>query len=172
MAEGQEKCEREQCLKILFKEVPTSQLGTPASLNLGFLHLCQAEPFRFKQDISHLPGVWASLRIGFVFVQIRSQGPRGLQPNPIFPFLPLKLIARKTLCSRGQLGAQEAILYSWFPSWVNLSRHRAISIYPLRPLGSLLFHCFPHTLPFVMASPGSLTSCLGPGNPAPLISLP
>lgn len=37
-------------------------------------------------------------------------------------------------------------------------------------LGSLLFHGFPTTLPFVTASPGP--PGLGPGNPAALLSLP
>lgn len=73
-------------------------------------------PFSFKQDISHLPVVWAGLGLALCLPSSRSQGSRGLQPYPISPSLPLKLIARKTPCSRGRMGAQEAILCSWFPS--------------------------------------------------------
>lgn len=72
-------------------------------------------PFSFKQDISHLPMVWAGLGIGSVFTQFKVSRIQGPPTYPISPSLPLKLIARKTPCSRGQIGAQEAILCSWFP---------------------------------------------------------
>lgn len=55
-------------------------------------------PFSFKQDISHLPVVWAGLGIGSVFTQFkisRIQGP------PTLPHLPFS--ALETHCQRDSL---------------------------------------------------------------------
>lgn len=55
-------------------------------------------PFSFKQDISHLPVVWAGLAIGSVFTQFkisRIQGP------PTLPHLPFS--ALETHCQRDSL---------------------------------------------------------------------
>lgn len=76
-------------------------------------------PFSFKQDISPPPrglgwsGDWLC-----VYPVQDLKDPGASKPTPISPSLPLKLIARETPCSRGQMGAQKAILCSWFPSWL------------------------------------------------------
>lgn len=102
---------RGSSVQRVFREVPTSHLEGQHPLSRASSISTKQNSFSFKPDTSHFLMVWAGLGIGFAFAQLkvsRAQGP------PILPHLlsqPLKLIARKTPCSRGQMEAQEAILF-------------------------------------------------------------
>lgn len=156
MVERQESSKGQQGPKGLFKEAPSYSWGYQHPLNRASFISAKQSPFSFRQDISHLPVVWAGLGIGFVFAQLkvsRTQGP------PTLPHLPFSALKDSLLKRTGGSPRSHSLLLVPFLAvrpWVNLSRPGAISTYPLRPLGSLLFRAFPHTLPFVMASPGSL----------------
>lgn len=124
---------------------------SPASLNSGFLHLCQAEPFQLQTGLKTLPSGlgWSGEWFPVCPVQgLKDLGASNPTPSPLSA---LEAHCQKELPVQGQMGLQEAIL---FPgsllcciTLIESVRHRASSNHPLRPFSSLLSSASPISCP-------------------------